>query len=127
MASNTLAQTIAIPANEPETEAMVANRFARAPFYAIYHHDSLEFTFVKNQAMSATGHTGVNAAKQLVDLSVDVVLVPDIGAKAFQVFHKANIPVHRYHKDYSIRDVLYEYYEGKIGELAHHTDPHTFD
>ena len=115
---------VAIPASDTTVDAPVAKRFARAPYFAIYHHDSLEFTFVKNQAGSPNGHTGVAAAKQLIDLHVDTVLVPDIGAKAFTVLHKQGIPVHRYTKDYTIRDALYELYERKLGQIVHHTDPH---
>lgn len=85
MDQTTKFNVIAIPSSDADPNACVATRFARAPFYAIYHHASLEFTFVNNRSLSGSGHTGVEAANLLVNLDVDAVLVPDIGAKAFRV------------------------------------------
>lgn len=118
---DTSLKRVAIPASDPDLTSRVADRFARAPYYAIYHHDSLEFTFIKNDALHEVSGAGSKAARQLGELEIDAVLVPEIGPKAFETLQAFDVAVYRYTRSYTVRDALYDLYEEKLARIHHDT------
>jgi predicted Fe-Mo cluster-binding NifX family protein len=108
---------VAIPASSDDLTAAVSDRFARAPYYAIYHHDTLSFTFVTNDAKNEQSGAGTKAARQLGKLDVNAVLVPEIGPKAFETLQAFGIQVYRYTRHYTVRDALYDLYEEKLARI----------
>jgi len=109
---------IIICANDANAESMVSNRFARCNFYTLYNHEDLSFSFTENQAINEMSGAGGKAAKQIASLGAEVVLVPEIGPKAFDALEAFGIEIYRYgNKDYTVRDALYEYYENKLPKL----------
>lgn len=113
--------TVAIPTDTPELDALVGSRFARSQYFAIYNHDSLEFTFVKNDAKEEASGAGTKAAKLLGQMDIDIALVPEIGPKAFETLQAFDIRVFRYTKEYSVRDAIYELFEEKLAAITNHT------
>ena len=105
---------IAICANTEDPESNVSNRFARCEFYAVYNHETLEFDFEENKAKNEMSGAGAKAAKQIYDLGVTAVLVPEIGPKAYEALEAFEIEVYRYSQTYSVRDAIYDYYEKKL-------------
>lgn len=108
---------IAICADTKDPKSNVANRFARCEFYGVYNHNTLEFLFEENKAKNEMSGAGAKAAKQIYDLGVTAILVPEIGPKAFEALEAFDIEVFRYSQIYSVRDAIYDYYEKKLQKV----------
>jgi|LGVF01.2.fsa_nt_gb predicted Fe-Mo cluster-binding NifX family protein len=109
---------IAICSNSDNAEGDVSNRFARCDYYTVYDSKTLGFTFVENTANKEMSGAGAKAAKLVSTLGVDVVLVPELGPKAFEALEAFEIKAYQYgSKTYSVRDALYEFYENKLPQL----------
>jgi predicted Fe-Mo cluster-binding NifX family protein len=108
---------IAIAANSPSTEGLVAERFARAPYFAIYKQEDLSFSFVKNEAVKATSGASVQAAKILLDQQIDVVLVPKLGEKAFDALEAMGIEAYECQDQPSVLDALYSFFEHQLPKI----------
>ena len=112
---------IAICANDTNPESDVASRFARCNYYAVYDHNTLEFTFHNNDAKNEMSGAGGKAAKLISGLEVDVVLVPEVGPKAFDAIEAFEIEAYRYTSKYSVRDAVYDFYDNKLARVTGHT------
>jgi predicted Fe-Mo cluster-binding NifX family protein len=108
---------IAICANDTNPESNVSSRFARCEYYALYNHETLDFTFHKNIAKDEMSGAGGKAAKQVSELGAEVVLVPEVGPKAFDALEAFEVGIYRYKKDYSVRDAIYDFYDKKLNEV----------
>ncbi len=112
---------VAICCNDTNPESNASDRFARCEVFAIYDHTTLEFSFHINTAKDEMSGAGAKAARVLQKLDVDVVLVPEIGPKAYEALEAMDIEVYRYTNKHTARDVLYEFYENKLGKVTGHT------
>ena len=108
---------IVICANDTNPESNVSNRFARCEYYALYNHETLEFTFHKNMAKDEMSGAGGKAAKQVSEIGAEVVLVPEVGPKAFDALEAFEVEIYRYKKEYSVRDAIYDFYEKKLDKV----------
>lgn len=112
-------ELVAICADENSPESLVSSRFARCNYYTVYNHETLEFTYDENQAKEEMSGAGGKAAKQIADLGVSVVLVPEVGPKAYTALEAFGIKIYQYSKKtQTVRDALYEYYEDKLPKLT---------
>ena len=111
---NTKHTRIAICADTDNSNSDVSSRFARCEFYAVYNHETLEFDFEENNARNEMSGAGAKAAKQIYDLGVTAVLVPEIGPKAFEALTAFEIEIFRYSQTYSVRDAIYDYFEKNL-------------
>lgn len=109
---------IAICANDTNPESNVSNRFARCEYYALYDHETLTFTFHPNTAKNEMSGAGGKAAKQVSEIGAEVVLVPEIGPKAFDALEAFEIEVYRYKKEYSVRDAIYDFFDKKLEKVV---------
>lgn len=112
---------IAICADSQDPTSNVSSRFARCEFYGVYNHKTLAFKFEENKAKNEMSRAGARAAKQIYDLGVTAVLVPEIGPKAFEALEAFDIEVYRYEKTYSVRDAIYDYYDKKLEKVTSST------
>lgn len=101
-----MGQKIAIASSEKQPNALASNRFARCECFAIYDRHSDSFDCYDNFAKGEASGAGNKAAKILGDLNVDVVLVPEVGPKAFDMLHAFDIDVYKYEKNQTVKDVL---------------------
>jgi len=108
---------IAIAANSPSTEGLVASRFARAPYFAIYSQADMSFSFLKNQAVNASSGASVEAAKLLLEQDIDYVLVPKLGNKAFDALEAMNIEAYEFQDQPSVLDALYSFFEQQLPKI----------
>ena len=108
---------IAISSLENNENSKVSDRFARAEYFIIYDHDSLNFTSVVNTAKNEGSGAGGKAVKILGDLGVDIVLAPELGPKALEALQAFEIKSYQYPREKTVREVLYLYYEKKLPAL----------
>jgi predicted Fe-Mo cluster-binding NifX family protein len=108
---------IAICASEHTPESLVAGRFARAEYFAVYNSDTLQFSFFENTAKEEGSGAGGKAVKVLGDLNIDIVLVPELGPKALDALKAFEIKSYQYKQGKTVREALYTYFEKKLPEL----------
>jgi len=108
---------IAIAANGPTKEDLVADRFARAPFFIVYNQDDLSFSTIKNDGINANSGASVEAAKILLENEIDVVLAPKLGDKAFAALKAMEIEAYEYTSEQTVRDVLYSFFENQLPKI----------
>ena len=108
---------IGICASDHTPESIVADRFARAKYYAVYNSETLQFGFFNNNAKDEGSGAGGKAVKVLGDLNVDIVLVPELGPKALDALKAFDIKSYQYKQGKTVREALYEYFEKKLPEL----------
>jgi predicted Fe-Mo cluster-binding NifX family protein len=108
---------IAIAANGPTKEDLVADRFARAPYFIVYNQDDLSFSTIKNDGINASSGASVEAAKILLEHEIDVVLAPKLGDKAFAALNAMEIEAFEYSSEQTVRDVLYSFFEHQLPKI----------
>jgi len=86
---------IAIPVISKTKDSIMAERFGRAPYYAIYNEENNEFEFLENPATQARGGAGIQAVEFLISKNVQAVIVPEVGPKAERVLRSSNIIIHQ--------------------------------
>lgn len=109
---------IAICSTGDTKESVVAKRFARCEFFMIYDHDTLESTFVKNKAKNEASGAGGKVSKNLADLDVEVVLVPQLGPKAYDALKAFEIEAYEYNHNVSAHKALYDYFAKEYSEVT---------
>lgn len=108
---------IAICADSTNPESNVSSRFARCEYYGLYNKETLTFEFEENNAKNEMSGAGGKAAKQISELGAEVVLVPEIGPKAFDALEAFGVEIYRYKKEYSVRDAIYDYYANNLEQV----------
>jgi len=108
---------IAICSTSNNPESLVADRFARADYFAVYNSDDLQFTFFDNPAKNEGSGAGGKAVKVLGDLNVEIVLVPELGPKAIDALKAFDIKSFQYKQGETVRVALYSYFEKKLPEM----------
>ncbi len=108
---------IAICASDNNPESLVADRFARADYFAVYNSEDLQFSFFDNPAKKEGSGAGGKAAKILGDLDIEVVLVPELGPKAIDALNAFEIKSFQYKQGETVRAALYSYFEKKLPEM----------
>lgn len=108
---------IGICASDHTPESLVAGRFARAPYFAVYNSETLDFSFFNNTAKDEGSGAGGKAVKILGDLNIDIVLVPELGPKAIDALNAFEIKSYQYKQGKTVREALYEYFEKKLPEM----------
>lgn len=109
-----MGQKIAIAANEKKPDSLAATRFARCECFAIYDRHSDSFDCYDNLAKGEPSGAGNKAAKMLGDLDVDVVLVPEVGPKAYDMLHAFDMDVYKYDKNQTVKEVLNDFLNQKL-------------
>ena len=85
---------IAISAEGEALTSGIDQRFGRAKWFIVYDTESDQFESFKNtQAMNLPQGAGIQAARQVVDKNVEVVLTGHCGPKAFQTLSAAGVKV----------------------------------
>lgn len=109
---------IVVSSSTNSADGLVSDRFARCEYYTLYDHKTLAFTYERNIAKDETSGAGAKAAKQISDIGATVVLVPEIGPKAYDALEAFEVNVYRYDRSSSVRDAIYDYFENNLVQLT---------
>jgi len=109
---------IAICSTGDKKESIVAKRFARCEYFMIYDHETLKSSFVENKARNEASGAGGKASKNLADLEVNVVLVPQLGPKAYDALKAFDIDAYEYNHNVSAHKALYDYFAKEYNEVT---------
>ncbi len=86
---------IAITAQDNKPGAAVNPRFGRASWFAVYDTNDKSFNFLENKtALNAASGAGVQAAQNVVNAGVKVLLTGHCGPKAFRALDAAGIEIY---------------------------------
>jgi predicted Fe-Mo cluster-binding NifX family protein len=108
---------VAVCASANTKEAKVSERFARSSYFMIYDKDTMDTTFIENNAKNEASGAGGKATKLLSDLGVDVVLVPQLGPKAFDAIEAFEMKAYEYKKGITAHKALYDFFAQDLKEV----------
>lgn len=89
---------IAIPVKTNKKDAEIDPRFGRARYFMIFDSETKNYEFIDNSQSVNAGHgAGISAANILINNknSIDLVISPALGPKAFDVLRLAGIKVYQ--------------------------------
>ena len=107
---------IAIPSTAEDPEAEIDQRFARAPYIAIFDEATGQFEFHENKEAEVHG-AGPRMAQFLADKSVDVLITANVGTNAYEALRMAGIEVYLFQKG-AIKEALEAFKEGKLSKVS---------
>ena len=86
---------IAVPVDDKRIDSTVCMSFGRTPYFLFYDTDTKEEVYVDNNASSAQGGAGIQAAQLLADAKCEALLTIRCGENAVDIFKAAQISVYK--------------------------------
>lgn len=80
-----------ITSSENSLEAHMDLRFGRCAWFCIYHHETGQTDFIKNEFKDARGGAGTKVAELMLNLGADRIISGDFGPKAKEMMDKFSI------------------------------------
>lgn len=84
---------IAVSVSGNDLDSNVDPRFGRAQGFLIVDPDSLEFEYLDNPNVSASGGAGIKTGQMIADRGVEAVLTGNVGPNAYRVLDAAGIKI----------------------------------
>ena len=84
---------ICVTATVGDLNAQVDPRFGRCQYFVFVDSDTMAFEAMANEAITAPGGAGIQAAQAVVNKGVNVVISGNIGPNAFQVLSTAGVKI----------------------------------
>jgi predicted Fe-Mo cluster-binding NifX family protein len=85
---------VAISTTGEDLSSPVSPVFGRCPAYIFVDTDTLEFEAVSNQAVSAPGGAGIQAAQMVTEQGAEAVITGNVGPNAFNVLSSAGVQIY---------------------------------
>lgn len=108
---------IAISSSGDNLDSMLDPRFGRCQFFIFVDPESMEFESIPNESMNAMGGAGIQAAQNVANKQVEVVLTGNIGPNAFQTLSAAGVKVFTGLSG-TIKSVVEKYKNGELKEIS---------
>lgn len=106
---------IILTMHQDSVNASTDPSFGRCSCFAVVDTETDRIQFLANHARESG--SGVNAAGIVVKAAPDLVIVGNIGPKAFQVLNHAGIPVYKGLRE-SIGETIKSYQNGELERLS---------
>jgi len=113
---------IAVSAMGYDLDSPFSPVFGRCPVYVLVDTDTMGFQAVPNQAASAAGGAGIQAAQDVVNRGVKAVVTGNVGPNAYQVLASAGVPVYVF-ADGTVRQAVEAYRAGQLSPVGAPTGP----
>lgn len=84
---------ICITSQAENLDSALDGRFGRCAYFIIYDTETREFDSIANPYVNESGGAGIKAAELVASKNVSVVLIGNIGPKAFDVLKTANVSI----------------------------------
>ena len=110
---------VAITASGEDLNSPVDRVFGRARCFVITDPEGTNVEVLENsQNVNAAQGAGIQAARQMANKSVDVVLTGNVGPNAFRALEAVSIQVFQFGSDIlTVRDALAAWKEGRLQEV----------
>ena len=111
---------VAITAGGEDLDSLVDRTFGRARWFVITDPESMQIESHSNrQNVDAAQGVGIQAARQMVNWAVDVVLTGHVGPNAFRALEAASIRIFQLGNEIrTVRDALEAWRGGHLQELT---------
>jgi len=110
---------VAITAGGDDLNSPVDRVFGRSRYFVIADPEGMNVEVLENsQNVNAAQGAGIQAARQIANHSVNVLLTGNVGPNAFRALEAASVRVFQFEKDIlTIRDALTAWKEGRLHEV----------
>lgn len=109
---------LAITSSGKDLDSQMDLRFGRAKGFIIYETDNDAFEFVDNvQNLEAAQGAGIQAAQNVVNKDVEVVITGHCGPKAFKVLSISGVKIYTVEAG-KISEVIEKFKKGELQEAA---------
>jgi len=85
---------ICISASAKNLDAIIDPRFGRAQGFLLVDTETMAYEYIDNQAITARGGAGTQAAQLIADKGAQAVLTGNVGPNAFHALSAAGIPIY---------------------------------
>lgn len=110
---------IAVASTGPTLESRVDLRFGRCPFFVVVEIEDQkikEWKAIQNQAATAMGGAGIQAAQLVANEGVEAVICGNIGPNAFGVLSEAGIKVIAGVGDILVKEAIQRFIKKELRE-----------
>lgn len=110
---------VAITASGEDLNSPVDRVFGRARYFVITDPEGRKVEVLGNsQNVNAAQGAGIQAARQIANKSVDILLTGNVGPNAFRALEAVSIRVYQFESDIlTVRDALTAWKEGRLQEV----------
>jgi predicted Fe-Mo cluster-binding NifX family protein len=108
---------IAISSSGDNLDSMLDPRFGRCQYFVYVDLESMKFEALPNESLNAMGGAGIQAAQNVANKQVEVVLTGNIGPNAFQTLEAAGVKVFTGLTG-TIKEVVEKYKSGELKETS---------
>jgi predicted Fe-Mo cluster-binding NifX family protein len=108
---------IVVTATAGGLDAQVDPRFGRSRYFVLVDADTMAFETILNEAFTAPGGAGSQAAQAMINKGVDVVISGNIGPNAFQVLAAAGVRIATGASG-TVKDAVEQYKSGKLAAVG---------
>jgi predicted Fe-Mo cluster-binding NifX family protein len=108
---------IGVTATTGGLDAQVDPRFGRSRYFVFVDPDTMAHEAVPNEAMTAPGGAGIQAAQAVINKGADVVISGNIGPNAFQVLASAGVRIATGASG-TVKDAVEQYRSGKLTDVS---------
>lgn len=110
---------VAITASGADLNSPVDRVFGRARYFVITDPEGEKVEVLENsQNVNAAQGAGIQAARQIANKSVDILLTGNVGPNAFRALEAISIRVCQFEGDIlTVRDALTAWKEGRLQEV----------
>jgi len=84
---------ICVSATGASLEAQLDPHFGRCPYLVIVDSETMQFEAIPNMATGSTGGAGIQAAQNMVNKGVKIVITGNVGPNAFGALSAAGIEI----------------------------------
>jgi predicted Fe-Mo cluster-binding NifX family protein len=111
---------VAITASGEDLNSKVDRVFGRARYFVITDPEETNVEALGNsQNVNAAQGAGIQAARQMADKSINVILTGNVGPNAFKALDAVSIKVFQFESDIlTVHDALTAWKEGRLQEVT---------
>ena len=110
---------VAITASGEDFNSPVDRVFGRARYFVITDPEGTNVEVLENsQNVNAAQGAGIQAARQIANKSVDILLTGNVGPNAFRALEAVSIRVYQFESNIlTVRDALTAWKDGRLQEV----------
>ena len=116
---------VVVSAMGSDPEAAFSPVFGRCPFHVFVDTETMAAEGLPNQAASAAGGAGIQAAQNVVNRGAAAVITGQVGPNAYQVLAAAGVPIYLFGGG-TVRQAVEAFRAGRLGTASQATRPAHF-
>jgi len=102
---------LAIPSLGRTLKSAMSYQLGRAPFIIIYDSDTKDYKTFENTGFQLKDGSGLRAAEIILENDADVLLIKEIGRKAYSFLMKEQVNVHMLKSGETVKSVINRFME----------------